>query len=55
MFIDEPLPFIKEFISRLNDAVIKQKPGHRLSLAQRTWLAFCLMGILVTNTICWAS
>jgi len=54
MFIDEPLPFIKEFISQLNKAISKQKPRHRLSLAQRTWLAFCLMGILVTNTVCWA-
>ncbi len=54
MFIDEPLPFIKEFINQLNEAIGKQKPKHRLSLTQRTWLAFCLMGILVTNTVCWA-
>lgn len=54
MFIDEPLPFIKEFIDQLNEAISKQKSGRGLSLAQRTWLAFCLMGILVTNTVCWA-
>jgi len=54
MFIDEPLPFIKEFINKLNDAISKSKPGHSLSLTQRTWLAFCLMGILITNSVCWA-
>jgi len=28
-------------------------PGRQLSLAQRAWLKFCLMGVLLTNTVSW--
>lgn len=27
--------------------------GRKLSGAQRAWLKFCLMGVLLTNTVCW--
>jgi len=30
-------------------------PARKLSRGQRAWLAFCLMGILLTNTVCWAA
>ncbi len=45
---------IKEFIALLSEALEKHSPGTRLSLTQKTFLSFCLMGILVTNTVCWA-
>jgi len=54
MFIDEPLPFVKEFINQLNEGISQGKPGTRLSALRRTWLGFCLMGILITNSVCWA-
>ncbi len=25
-----------------------------MSFAQRSWLKFCLMGVLMTNSVCWA-
>jgi hypothetical protein len=53
MLIDEPLPFIKEFINQLDDGIKPDQPG-RLSVTQKAWLAFCIMGILITNSICWA-
>jgi hypothetical protein len=54
MLIDEPLPFVKDFINQLDESISGAQPRHRLSLTQRAWLAFCLMGILITNSICWA-
>src|SRR5206468_3630218 len=29
-------------------------PRHARSATQRTWLAFCVTAVLVTNSICWA-
>lgn len=52
--IDKPLPFIKEYIETLNIAIEKLKPSCGLTFAQKTWLGFCLMGIIVTNSVCWA-
>ncbi len=55
MLISDPLPFVKEFINALDAALKAHRPlGPGLSLAQRSWLGFCLMGILITNTVCWA-
>ena len=55
MLISEPLPFVKAFIAALNAALQAHRPlGPGLSFAQRHWLGFCLMGILITNTVCWA-
>lgn len=48
-----PLPFIKAYVEALNGAVMANAPGRKLSHAQRVWLKFCLMGVLLTNTVCW--
>src|SRR5438309_2710151 len=32
----------------------EQSPSHGRSAMQRTWLAFCITAVLVTNSICWA-
>src|SRR4029077_20357978 len=36
------------------EAIRAQSPSHGLSAIQRTWLAFCVTAVLVTNSICWA-
>ncbi len=55
MLISEPLPFVKAFIETLDDALKAHAPGARgLSAIQRHWLGFCMMGILITNSVCWA-
>lgn len=54
MLIDKPLPFVEEFINQLNDGISQGQSGPRLSITQKAWLAFCLMGILITNSVCWA-
>ncbi|BBL76800.1 transposase [Methylomagnum ishizawai] len=37
----------------MDQAVRAGTPGRKLSGAQRAWLKFCLMGVLLTNTVCW--
>src|SRR5215510_452525 len=54
MFLRTPLPFVKEFVDELNTTLETDQPGRGLSRLQRLWLAFCLTGILVTNSVCWA-
>jgi hypothetical protein len=54
MFFTEAAPFVSSFVEALNLAMEKQKPGCGLSKAQRGWISFCIMAILVTNSVCWA-
>jgi hypothetical protein len=55
MIFTTPLPFIKEFIDQLDQGIRECAPTHKLSKAQRWWLSFCLMGILLSNAVCWAA
>ena len=54
MFITTPLPFVQEFVDELHETLVKYQPCAGLSRRQRLWLSFCLMGILVSNSVCWA-
>ncbi len=54
MLIGEPLPFVKEYVEELNRVLEEIKPGQGLSGIQRKWLSFCIMGIVITNSISWA-
>jgi hypothetical protein len=47
------LPFIEAYVEMLDEAIGATSPGRQLSRAQRAWLKFCLMGVLLTNTVCW--
>jgi len=49
-----PLPFIKTYLDRLNQGLELEGKQYKLSITQKLWLGFCLMGILMTNSICWA-
>jgi len=54
MVIGQPRPFVRAFVDAVNAAITAHHPGHGLSALQRSWLAFCLTAILVTNAVCWA-
>ncbi len=54
MVINEPLPFVENYVDELNSAIQKCNPEKKLSRIQRGWLSFCLMAIMLTNSICWA-
>ena len=55
MLMSQPLPFVKTFVEAIDEAIRAHhslSPG--LSTIQRSWLGLCLMGVLVTNSVCWA-
>jgi hypothetical protein len=54
MWLSEPLPFIQNFIDDLSEGLHVHNPDIKLSKIQQGWLGFCLMGIILTNSICWA-
>lgn len=54
MIFTTPLPFIKGFIDPFDQGIQDYAPTRKLSKAQRGWLSFGLMGILLSNPVCWA-
>jgi len=54
MLIGEPLPFIKNYIEKLNEDIKAHCPEKELSRIQRYWLSFCVTAIIVTNSVCWS-
>ena len=48
------LPFIRDYIRLLSGSLAEHHPENRLTQKQELWLCFCLTGILLTNTVCWA-
>jgi hypothetical protein len=54
MLMKAVLPFVNVFVEVINEALGKLAPGAILSWKQRKWLAFCLMGMMITNSVCWA-
>jgi hypothetical protein len=54
MVIGKPAPFVSAFVDAVDAAIRMHQPHHALSGTPRTWLAFCITAVLVTNSICWA-
>ena len=54
MLMSEPAHFIKTFVDELDAALGKLKANAKLTALQKSWLGFCLTGILLTNSVCWA-
>src|SRR3989449_7827439 len=54
MIIGKPAPFVRAFVDAVDEAIRAQSPSPGMSAMQRTWLAFGVTAVLVTNSICWA-
>jgi hypothetical protein len=54
MLMYEPAHFIKTFVTDIDAGLCKLKPNAKLTQLQRFWLGFCLTGMLLTNSVCWA-
>jgi hypothetical protein len=54
MIIGKPAPFVSAFVAAVDEAIRAHQPSRGMSAMQRTWLAFCVTAVLVTNSICWA-
>lgn len=53
MLISDSLPFIRDYVEGLNTAIKSRDPEKCLSAMQRFWLSFVILGLLVTNSLCW--
>jgi len=54
MVIGKPAPFVSAFVDAVDAAIRVHQPHHAMAVTQRTWLAFCLTAVLVTNSLGWA-
>jgi hypothetical protein len=54
MVLGKPAPFVRAFVDAVDAAIRTHQPPHALSVTPRTWLAFCITAVLVTNALCWA-
>lgn len=54
MLIGESLPFIRNYISAINESIRQNNPQNQLTRLQCYWLGFVILGLLVTNSFCWA-
>ena len=53
MIMGSPLPFVEEYVEKLSASLESHRPKAGLSRGQKAWLSFCLMGIIVTESVCW--
>jgi len=53
MFIGKTLPFVRAFVDEVDRALKHHDPDAGLTRIQKEWLGFCVVGILVTNSVCW--
>lgn len=54
MIINEGLPFIKSYVSAINAALKEHDSGRAMTKLQCYWLSFVILGLLVTNSLCWS-
>lgn len=54
MLIGESLPFIRDYIAAINKAIKEKAAENQLTRLQCYWLSFVILGLLVTNSLCWA-
>ena len=52
MICPDGLLFINDYIESLNK-ILQQENKQQLTKIQRYWIKFVLLGILVTNSVCW--
>lgn len=49
------LRFIEDYVGELSKSLAEIEPAAKLSPIQEKWIKFCLMGILITNSIKWSN
>jgi hypothetical protein len=53
MFIGQTIPFVKTFVNEVDRALKRMASDAGLTRIQKEWIGFCLVGLLVTNSVCW--
>jgi hypothetical protein len=54
MIINDGLPFIKSYVNAINQALKEHNSGREMTTLQCYWLSFVILGLLVTNSLCWS-
>ena len=53
MFIGDTLPFVKTYVEEVDTALRTLDSRAGLTTLRKAWLGFCLLAIMVTNSVCW--
>lgn len=53
MLVGKPLPFISDYVDKLSASMEHSQTHAGLTVGRKAWLSFCLMCIIVTESICW--
>jgi len=53
MLVGKPLVFVTEYVEKLSAGLEQKQHKSGLTHGQRAWLSFCIMCIIVTESICW--
>jgi len=51
----QSLPFAISYVRELSDELRRVHQSHALSNTQQGWVGYCLTGLLLTNSLCWAA
>ena len=51
--ISHNISFTQEYIEAVNAAIKAKHPDKALTQIQRWWLSFVILGLLITNSLCW--
>ena len=54
MIINDSLPFIKSYVNAINQSLKEHDTKYEMSALQCYWLSFVILGLLVTNSLCWS-
>ena len=54
MIINDSPPFIKSYVNAINQSLKEHGDGNEMSALQCYWLSFVILGLLVTNSLCWS-
>lgn len=54
MIINDSLPFIKSYVDAINQVLVNNGSKRSMSSTQCYWLSFVILGLLVTNSLCWS-
>ena len=53
MIVGKPLPFVTDYVNQLSEIMEHNQKKAAMTFGRKKWLEFCLMCIMVTNSICW--
>ena len=51
----QSLPFAINYVRQLSNELFRINQSYALSNTQQGWVSYCLTGLLLTNSLCWAA